>query len=364
MLLKKITTTKQFLDLESSWDCLTVEPLRSFDWHFAWWSSLGKSFDLNIYSFEVDGQIVGIAPFFVDRWMGQKRLRFLGSGTTCTDYAEIIVDPAYRKDFVSAIASEIRQAAQIKMIELEGVCGIEPDDLICDMLVKPTRTHWRYDKDLEPTWKLDISKTWEQFVASSKKSLRRKVKKAQKRLSSGEMQVRSTMEGEEFEFAFGTLVELHQDRFNNKGLPGVFADDSFTEFLRSAIRTLAKKRSAEILIGFYQDKPIAAQLYLLGEQGPQLYQGGVRTDAMHLEPGHLMFTYAVRKSIERGYSVFDFLRGSEPYKSYWGAVPQKLINVRCVSRDIIPTTLNQAYRGLRSLKQVASKWIPQTARSH
>jgi len=358
MSLHKITTTNQLHQLQSDWDRLTLEPLRSFDWHMAWWNSFGHSFELNIYSYEVDGRVVGIAPFFVDRWMGQTRLRFLGSGTTCTDYAEIIVESEFRNDFVAAIADEIQIAKQIQMIELEGIDGSQPDDLICDLLVSPRKTHWRYQKDLEPTWKLDISKTWEQFIASSKKSLRRKVKKAQKRLDSGEVKVRSTMDGLDFEFAFETLVELHQDRFISKGEPGVFADVQFTDFLRRAVGTLGEKRRAEILIGYFENRPIAAQLYLLGEEGPQLYQAGVRTSAMNLEPGHLMFTYAVKKSIERGYKVFDFLRGDEPYKSYWGAVPQKLLNVRCVSKQVVPTAIHQTYRGLRSLKHAATKWMP------
>lgn len=352
MTLIKITSTEQFRELESEWNQLTAEPLRGFDWNFAWWTSFGTGCELRIYCCEHDGRIVGIAPFFVDHWLGQKRLRFLGSGSTCSDYAEIISLPAHRNDFVTEIAADINNASNISMVELEGVCGGTQDDLICEQL---GNSFWRYQGELEPTWILKIPETWEQFVISTGQSLRRKVKKAVKRLETGEINVCSTRDKLDFGSAFDILVELHQERFVSKGEPGVFSDPRFESFLRMAVRSLCSKNRAEILVAYSQGNPIVAQLYLLGEQGPQLYQSGVRMEAMKLEPGHLLFTYAVRKAIENGFRVFDFLRGSEAYKPYWGAVPRPLLNIRYVSRNILPTAVNSTYRFLRSVKHSYSR---------
>lgn len=352
MMLSKITTTDQFLKLESAWNDLTTEPLRSFDWNFAWWKSFGDGCELRIYSYENSCKLVGIAPFFVDQWLGQKRLRFLGSGSTCSDYAEIISLPAYRDDFVSEIADDIKDSNSISMVELDGVCGEAQDEMICERL---GASFWRYEGKLEPTWILDIPETWEQFVGSAKHSLRRKVKNAVKRLENGDVMVCSTRNALDYGSAFDILVELHQERFVGKGEPGVFSDQRFESFLRTAIKALGRKDRAEILVGYWKGNPIVAQLYLLGNAGPQLYQSGVRMDAMKMEPGHLLFTYAVRKAIDNGFRVFDFLRGSEPYKPHWGAEPQPLMNIRCVSRNFLPTAVNTTWRFLRNVKHGYSR---------
>ncbi len=352
MTLRIVSTTKQLIELKSAWQSLTQEPLRSFDWNLSWWMNFGDSGELRTYCFEQEGRILGIAPFFIDRWMGQQRLRFLGSGTTCSDYAEIIATPEARSDFVAAIVADIQSSRSIGMVELEGIRGVPTDELVWESIGQPIRGEpfWQYACELEPTWVLGMPASWEQFLSCSNKSLRRKVRKAVKRLDVGELVVRSTLDGLNFESAFDALVDLHQQRFVSKGQPGVFSDVRFTRFLKSALDSLRKMQRAEILVGYAAGEPIVAQLYLISDTGPQLYQSGVRTDQLKLEPGHTLFAYAIRRAIGQGYPVFDFLRGSESYKPYWGAVPQRLLKVRCVSRQLGPTVINQTYRFLRTLK--------------
>ena len=347
MSIEQITTTQEFLELEAAWGELTTEPLRSFSWHAAWWKSFGDSLQLKTYVYRADGQIVGIAPFFVDRWMGQNRLRFIGSGATCSDYVEVISTPEFRPEFIEAIAEDIKVSKSVSMLELEGLCGADQKRRLPDNLA----SFWQYERDMEPTWVIQLPSTFEEFVKSAKKSLRRKINKAKKHLDSGEVTVGSTSDGLETEFAFETLVDLHQKRFVSKGEPGVFADPKFTSFLRSATTELIEQDKAEIFVGFADDKPFVVHLYLLGEAGPQLYQSGACVESMKLEPGHLMITHVVRKAIQAGFQELDFLRGSEPYKMYWGAEPQELLTVRCVSPRFAPTIVNRAYLGLQALKR-------------
>ena len=332
---------EQLLELRESWDSLTTEPLLSFDWNYEWWRNFGKAGALQVYWYEQRGAVVGIAPFFVDNWLGQKSLRLLGSGATATDYTRIIVKPGFQDEVVAAIAGNIEQLDDIRMVELEGVRGSTDDRLICDRL---GASFWRYDWQLEPSWVLELPADWDAFLRSTRKSLRRKIRKALKRLDEGQATVKSTRDGLEFETAFELLEQLHQQRFRSKGHQGVFEDPRFAGFLKSAARSLCEKNKAEILICEIDETPIVAQFYLLSDSGPQLYQSGFRIDRMHLEPGHLLFTFAVRCAIESDFSQFDFLRGNEAYKSFWGAKPVSLYTVRCVSNRLTSTFPHQVYR--------------------
>jgi CelD/BcsL family acetyltransferase involved in cellulose biosynthesis len=51
------------------------------------------------------------------------------------------------------------------------------------------------------------------------------------------------------------------------------------------------------------------------------YNAGVDPEWRDLSPGVLMVERYVRRAMERGIARIDFLRGNEPYKYEWGAVP-------------------------------------------
>lgn len=348
--LKTITTIDQMESLQSDWDQLTIEPLQSFAWHFAWWKNFQHLGQLNLFVLEVKGRVVGIAPLYIDRWGGQKRLRFIGSGTTCTDYATLIVADQWHDRFVKEITSEV--AASTAMLELEGVSGNEPHDSFMEQFGD---RFWRYDIELEPTWILELPEEWTEFIAASKKSLRRKIKKAEKRLASDEFEIRSTLDELPLEEGWSLLVKLHQSRFEGKGEPGAFKDEHFTNFLHDAVVALNEDDRVEIIVAFHEGEPMGAHLILLGPAGPRLYQAGIEMTKSKFEPGYLLITYAVRRAIERGHNVFDFLRGTEPYKPYWGAIPSQIKCIRFVSRSAIPTVLNRGFCLLRQFKhKVAS----------
>jgi CelD/BcsL family acetyltransferase involved in cellulose biosynthesis len=349
--LKTISTIEEFEQLQSPWDSLTNQPLRSFTWSIAWWKNFQHLGTLNILVLQADQQIVAIAPFFVDRWAGQSRLRFIGSGKTCTDYADLIVPDLLRATFTESIAKWAIENG-ICMLELEGVTGDAQQDEFENQL---NERFWLYEKELEPTWQLKLNSNWEDFISGSKKSLRRKIRKAEKRLASEQFDARVTSEDLPIDEAFDVLVELHQNRFEDKGEKGAFSDDHFKAFLFEAFTQLSQRNEAEIVVGYADGQAIAAQLYLMGPNGPLLYQAGVRVEAFNHEPGHLLFTYAARKATENGHQIFDFLRGNEPYKPYWGAEPVSLKTVRFVSKKAAPTAVNFGFRALRHLKSKLRK---------
>ena len=351
MNLEIISTLKSFAALEAEWDLLTSEPLRSFAWHFSWWKHFGEGLELKLIILREEGQLVGVAPFYIDYWLGQRRLRFIGSGRTCTDYAQLICKPEHAADFQKKVAGYFSSEFAFDMLELEGVTA-DQFGSFCGQLRQQPNGYWEYYQPLEPTWVLDLPEDWDQFRRNSRKSLKRKIKKADSRLSSGDITVRSTDGDLDFEEAFAILVELHQDRFQSKGEPGVFADPRFLGFLREAGARLAGKGRTEIVVAYEQGAPLIAQFYLKNEEGLQLYQAGIRSSKMHLEPGHLLLTYSVRKAIENGYQYFDFLRGNQPYKPYWGANPRLLVKVRLVSSGILPSAVHRTFRVVREFKRL------------
>jgi len=343
--MRTVKTIEEFNELRHGWNQLTSSPLHSFDWHFAWWDNFKHLGQLNLFVLEHENEILGIAPFFQDRWNGQRRIRFLGSGKTCTDYADLIVDDHWRDYFSAEIAREV--ISTTAMLEMEGVNGTTQQILLEDSLAGE---FWRYDTKMQPTWQLSLPQDWSSFKAGSRKSLKRKIKKAEKRLDSDEFNVRSTFDDLPLDQAWDTIVRLHQSRLESKGELGAFKDEQFETFLRDATQKLGQKQRAEIIVAFHNGEPIGAHLVLHSPGTTQLYLAGILAEKSKLEPGHLLITFAVRRAIEQGCEIFDFLRGDQPYKPYWGAIPNQLRSIRFVSRSTIPTVLNQSFRLLRQVK--------------
>lgn len=349
-----ITSESQFLQLKDQWKKLNNEPLRSWEWNYYWWKFLGQDFELRIIVGTEGDRVVGIAPFIVESRKSEACLRFIGSGRTCTDYAQLIVADGYSEEFCSAIVDEVKRPSgllsDVLLVELEGVSTDVNSFGLSELL---GGEFWNYSRDLESTWVAELPEEWDEFLKQRCKSLRRKIRKGLKRYDSGEAVGLSTEEGLDFEAAFETLVELHQQRFVAKGEPGCFADRRFYDFLKHATMELHEQGLAHIVQCQHLDEVVATHICLMTENGFQMYQSGIQINKMEIEPGHLILTHIFKSAIERGYTNVDFLRGNERYKRNWGGKPTALYTVRCVSNRMSSTFKHQFIRGARQLKNWA-----------
>lgn len=339
-----IQSLEEFQTIEAMWNQFDVEPLNSFSWNLSWWNAFQAKGDLHLLKFERAGKVVGLAPLYVDRWFGLSRLRFIATGDTCTDYVDLICDPEHYELCSYSLAEYIREKS-FSVVELECT----KNDRLAVLVKKHLVDRYNCDHRLaEPTWRLDLPDTWAQFVEGSKKSLRRKINKAIRRIESNEFTILYLSELP-IESAFSTLQDLHTRRMNSTGRPGVFADANFASFLKSAVFKFHENDKCEIIIAMQGNEPIASQLYFVSKDGFQLYQSGYAPEAMKLEPGHLLFTAMVRRAIERGDRCFDFLRGNEPYKEFWGAAPHSQKKLRMISKRTTPSLIANLVKAGRGI---------------
>lgn len=346
--LNVIHSLEELRSILETWEQFEADPMNSFGWNHSWWQAFNESGDLHLVTFERDGKVVGIGPLYVDRWFMFKRLRFLASGNVCSDYVDIICDPKHYELCVQSLAEHIK-SMNFDVVELECTKG----NRLAQLLQQHLDHQFRSDnREVEPTWRMNLPESWEEFIAGTKSSLRRKIKKSIRRIESGEVAISSTSDGLDFDSAFEILKDLHTRRFNSMDKPGVFADDRFTDFLQSSAAEFCSQSKGEIVIASHNGKPFAAQIYFESQEGFQFYQGGNDPEMMKLEPGHLLFSWMVKRAINRGDRVFDFLRGNEPYKKFWGASPRSQFKMRMISKRILPTAVAKMIsKGRRLLRR-------------
>ena len=131
------------------------------------------------------------------------------------------------------------------------------------------------------------------------------------------------------------LIELHQKRWQSRGVAGCFALPRFTAFLPEAAAAQFSAGQLQLHWLEYGGQPIAAEYHILGQNVIYAYQSGIDPAAMRLQPGRIITAALVRNAIDAGLSGFDFLRGDETYKAHWRATPRRTQSIRVAPGGVV-----------------------------
>ncbi len=349
--------------LAESWNRLAER--RSFhrwEWHGAWLRHFGGGTRPRVLVVsDQSGNVMGIAPFCQTRRpaMGNV-LHFTAAGDVCTDFMSIVCFPEQAEAVVDLMASALTSPVfysrygRIDLVELEGL--VPGDRLARRMIEKLSAANWRAEsRTLENTWRVDLSDGWEGLRNNVKKSIRRKINRALRRFEDSDFGFEALFDWADIESVWPDFVALHQKRRNELGQAGCFADDRFERFLRNATRALAGQGKAMMSVVRYQERTLSTTLCFEFDDGLGMYQSGTESDLAHLEPGHLASAWTMRYAIERGYRWFDYLRGDEPYKAQWGAVPTPVQRVRLWAPNLSARLRRLAFSAGRSFVQWAGR---------
>ncbi len=315
-------------------------PFHRWAWLGTWFEHLsGPGTPAVLVAIE-DGQWTGIAPFWIDDSLSMNRkLRFWGDGKACSDYSSLITNPEKMKPFTLAVVdwlnNETSAGGKLEHIDLIELDGMAVNDQSNDLLTEAFKasgfaTHMT---ELEGCWVTNLPSSWEELNASLSKSMRRKTKKAIKRITCDSCTITSTKDND-LESLWPAFVDLHQKRREMLGDEGCFADPAFDSFLKNASLQLIQEGRAELVVICCDEQPLASMLLFNDGCTSYMYQSGADQTRMKLEPGYQIAIVAILKAIEAGCQHFDFMRGDEPYKSRWKTERVPMMNIRFVPRNL------------------------------
>ena len=339
MKLKVIEDIEELLASESQWNRVAGDRcFFTWQWCSTWFKEFSNEDDKLHLVVGVDsqGDWLGIAPLMVSG----RRLRFLATGTACSDYVNLITTKTDYNSFAEAIAKYLSvefgpegSLTYVDSFEIEG-CG-ENDrnlDYFCELL--RLQDFAMHETETEGTWKVLLPDSFEQLNATFSKSMRRKTKAAKKRLAEPEVAKQFATQ-ETFEELWQLFVQLHQKRRNVLGQMGCFSDEKFERFLKTATQGLMKLNRSDLVLISKSGTPIAVTLLIYCGETCMMYQSGIEPDAQSSEPGYQSVTVAIQHAIENGFKYFDFLRGDEPYKARWSTTREAIVR-----RKFIPPNMS------------------------
>lgn len=338
MKIQIIDNLEELRSSESLWNRVAGDRcFFTWQWLMAWCAEfVGEDDQIHvIVGVDAEDRWLGIAPLMISG----RKLRFLGSGSVCSDYTNLIVAESDYDAFAELVAAHLTTEfanmgalSAIDVFEVEG-CGANDNslDYFCDLLqINDFALH---ETETEGTWKVLLPDTFDQLNATFSKSMRRKTKAARRRLADPDAEV-SFADLENFSQYWDTFVDLHQRRRNSIGQLGCFADRYFERFLSSAMQGLMAIDCGDLLVVKSAGTPIAAVALVYWGESCMMYQSGLCPKAAKLEPGYQSVLASINHAIDKGFKYFDFLRGDEPYKARWSTTREAILR-----RKFIPPTM-------------------------
>lgn len=347
--LEVIKDEEAFDSVSREWNTLVEESgahiFQTYEWQRTWWKYYGENSEshiLHILLFRQKDRLVGIAPFFVDHFKFNskilyKSLRLLGSKVmqdkngeiigelSYTDYLDMITCPGFEEPVCMALRDHFREEDTFDDIVMEEVPGYSP--LLTHLL--PLFNHredkWRTaveDASVCPV--TELPDTWDHFLkelsSNARYQVRRFVKRASDKSEKKIFNINRINNEEEIGPAYERLVNFHQSRWNDRGRPGVFAEERMYNFYKEII-FLSHKRGwlqfQEVTVPEDGDQCVAIDLMLKYNKTVYLIQRGFDNSSSYAEysPGKSLLYTVIKQAIEEGLESYDFLRGDEDYKS-------------------------------------------------
>jgi CelD/BcsL family acetyltransferase involved in cellulose biosynthesis len=320
--------------LRPQWDRLWREdpqatPFQSPQWLLPWWKHLGQGRLRTLTLRDEDGRLVGLAPLYLHTdAAGRRHLFPIGIGTT--DYLGLLARPGKQREVAAAA--------------WERVAGWDEWDVFVFPQLRRGAALLELAPDVvqgEPNPVLDLSAG----TASIPKATRANLRTCRNRAARvGTIVARCAQAGEIAHY-LDALARLHTRRWQERGLPGVLADQAVCAAHAEAAPQLHAAGLLR-LHGLWLDDELVAVLYALFDSVPSherrccYYLSGFDPRHAFFSPGSLLLAHAIEQAAAEGATAFDFLRGAEPYKYRWGAVDRPMFTVSVPHRAAHLTSAN------------------------
>jgi CelD/BcsL family acetyltransferase involved in cellulose biosynthesis len=325
---------RAFLDLEGEWNMLLRRSMMNtifltWEWQGIWWDCFGEDAQLTILTVREEGELIGLAPFYVQPSNDGPRTLCLVGGVEVSDYLDIIASTEKEEAVYTALwhflADEHRYPWDV--LDLHNVPATSPTLTVMRDLVGDTPGFQvsAAVEDVCPV--LNLPSTWKEYLSLLNKKqrheVRRKIRKARReaKVTWYYVQNETSLEAEVDDF-----IRLHQKSHRQKM---AFMDQRMQSFFHATARAAFEQGWLKLAFLLVNDAKVASVFCFDYDDAILVYNSGY-DPALHssLSTGIVLLAYCIEDAIEKGRKAFDFLRGEEEYKYRFGGTRTEIHNLR------------------------------------
>ena len=291
-------------------------PFSSPGWARAWMRQWAQGSEAWLLRVSDDAQrVVGLAPFVLRRRAGIRILSMLGKEPG--DYWDVLADPAQREAVVAAVARELgrrRAAWDVCLVDCMPQRSPTPQALAAaDLNIL----------SLAPIAcpAVELPGTFEEYLDTLPSRRRRNLRRHLRRLDEGEVELRDVRDPARLPELVSTWQELRRAQWaaQGKAISRRHVSARFAGFMLEALRELLPSARAVVWEFRHARETVAVYFNFVDERAFYWYLGGIRPDTLSLGIGKIAIGHGIRSSIAAQRRVYDFTRGDEEYKHWYGA---------------------------------------------
>jgi len=327
-----VTDRHALLALEEDWTALartnaSLTPFQTPAWLTTWWRHFANG-DLHVLTYRDGQRLLAVVPCFLHVWNGRRQLTLIGSGIS--DY----LDPLFQQDATEAVIS--RLAEHLCRCADWDVCDWQ--DLSCGTPVRQLAHHssltLRASED-QVISAIDLPEDFDSYWSARSADLRRNVRRYRAK-AEAEAPLQFSVDARPSDALVDAVLQLHTRRWRAAGQRGMVSANASAQFLKEMSARFAQCDMTRVFSLRFRDKIVAAILGFILNGQFFSYMSGFDPEFESLGFGRTILFETIRSLHHAGVRRFDFLRGDEDYKSWWGAVTMprcRLLITRAASLD-------------------------------
>jgi CelD/BcsL family acetyltransferase involved in cellulose biosynthesis len=288
-----------------------------------WWRAFSGGQKLQVLAFrDATSRLMGLAPLTLSAkriaGMNVRVVRLMGDGNY-SDHLDILARPGAEEGVAAALVellakrSSLWDICELNTLPSRSSCGGQ----VLRQLETEGWPHLVYSR---PAAMVRLPETWECYLKLVSAMEREKIGRFSRRL---ERKYRArfyrSTKPDDLNTSLEHLFRLHQKRWELRGEPGSFRSVECRNFFQELSRSLLDRGELEFWRLELNGQAVAALFGLRYRDAVYALQGGFDPDYSADSVGYVLTAYIIKQLIAAGIRRYDFLAGSSPAKTRWGA---------------------------------------------
>lgn len=326
--LRVVDSIEGFQGLREDWnelynECHSTTIFSSWDWMFTWWEVFNKSINSQLFILTLyeNKKLIGLAPFHINETFPKslvqgRTLCFIGCGEEAQDkivsqYSDFIVKPENKEKMISSVSRYLYESknkwdfADFQFL-LEGsfiseCFGSQKYKVSTNLSLYGNRFYIPEMKNFDD-FQNQMGNRWSKMLK----------KKSRKLDNDGQITIESSSDIESAKNAFKKLVDMHEARWENRSVVGIFESDLFNEFHLKILERLVSQKKAFINTLCLDGEALASYYYFIDKSQIHYYQSGFYSEnANKYSPLFILVCKEIGLAIENE-MLFDFMFDENP----------------------------------------------------
>ncbi len=317
MTVELISSLERLFQLQFEWTTLiellsSTTPFQTPEWQLTWWKHFGSG-NLQALALRDVDQLVGLLPIFRHEWEERRQLTLIGSGIS--DYLDPPILPTSSLEVLSELSYILTIDKTWDVCNWQDLCTATPLRLLSDCVELNVQA--QADTVCSAiTLNKDFDAYWRERSADHRRNIARYARKAE-----AEGAVQFSVDNRANPAVLDALIKLHGARWRKQGESGTIAANRSAAFLRDVAEQLSNKDALRLFSLNWKGQTVAVIFGMAKANVLYGYLSAFDPEWEELGFGRNLLFQSLRYASEHGYDCWNFLRGDEPYKASWGAVP-------------------------------------------